>query len=1375
MADLILDWGLFGSNGSDLSDGGTVDTGGIDVTLGFTAQDGGAFARYLEFDQYVDTASGESFDPISALKLFGNGGEGGVDNTSTTTIDFSASDDTFSDSVQDVSFRINDLDLGQGGADYTDIVTVRAFDTAGNPVDVTLTPGAEILTTGDTATGNDVDSPFVTAPTDPDTSLLVDIDGPVSRIEIDYDNGGADSQTVWVTDVHFSTIDADDGLIANDDEITTDEDGGASVIVTDNDVDATGDDVEVASVDTTGVTGTVTLGADGDTLTYDPDGQFEALQDGETATQTFTYTATDGNGNTDTATVTVTINGVNDAPDAVDDSETTAAGASVDIPVLANDTDPESDTLSISDNTAPASGSVTPNGAGGFTYTPNAGFSGTDQFDYTISDGNGGTDTATVTITVGPVLNTPPVAEDDAVETDPDTDVTIPVLGNDSDVEDGVPTVQGAADGANGTTSVNADGTITYSPNAGFTGTDEFEYTVVDSDGATDTATVSIVVGSGPDGVVSNGDEGAFIATNPDSDPGFVYTGDPEGDLVDSGDAILPGEAPEDDIIEAGGGNDTIEAGLGDDDVDAGTGDDIAFGEEGDDEIDGGEGDDTLDGGADNDTLTGGDGSDSVVGGDGNDLIDTGNADPLNDYETFSNDPVPGNPFAFETGADQLNDLDTVEGGAGDDTISTGDDADLIDGGEGNDSIDGGIDDDTILGGTGDDFINGSLGSDSIEGGDGDDTIEAGIDAFSDYEGDDPILPAPGLVDPATGLPALSDPNPDDGRDFVDGGAGNDLINTGDDDDTILGGSGDDTVNAGIDDDLIEGNGGNDSLTGSHGSDTVEGGAGNDTIWGGFGNDPIAGIDGEIPDATDPVPENGRDLLLGGAGNDVIFGEDDDDTIEGGSGDDTIDGGVDDDLLLGQGGADSILGGEGDDTIVGAAENDTIEGGEGEDSITGDRGDDEIDAGAGDDFVNGGLDNDTVIGGLGNDVLRGGQGDDTIIGGSAGDPGIPDATDPDPMDDMDTVFGGIGNDSIFTGDDDDDITAGQGNDTVDAGIDDDSVRGNAGDDSLIGGEGNDSLFGDRGEDTLEGGAGDDVLNGGADGDLVDGGAGNDTVLGGGTGADTLLGGDDRDTFLDAGAGDVVDGGTGGDDFDTLDLTGRGPLRVVDETEDADGDSTSGTVEFLNGDGTVSGSLSFTEIEDVIPCFTPGTVIATPKGERLVEELREGDRVITRDNGLQEIRWVGRRDLTGQELCQAPNLKPVLIRAGSLGRGLPERDMMVSPQHRMLINNDRSALYFEEREVLAAAKHLTGMEGVDMVEASGVSYIHFMFDHHEVVLSNGAWTESFQPGEQVMDGMGEAQRNEIYDLFPDLRAAEGLKDYQAARRSLKKHEAKLLMS
>lgn len=202
-------------------------------------------------------------------------------------------------------------------------------------------------------------------------------------------------------------------------------------------------------------------------------------------------------------------------------------------------------------------------------------------------------------------------------------------------------------------------------------------------------------------------------------------------------------------------------------------------------------------------------------------------------------------------------------------------------------------------------------------------------------------------------------------------------------------------------------------------------------------------------------------------------------------------------------------------------------------------------------------------------------------------------------------------------------------------------------------------------------------------------------------------------------------------------------------------------------------MTFREINGIIPCFTPGTVIATPRGERLVEKLQAGDRVITRDNGLQQIRWIGRRDLDSAELLRAPHLTPVLIRAGRLGRGLPERDLLVSPNHRVLMNNEKTALYFEDREVLAAAKHMTDLEGIDMADAGPVSYIHFMFDQHELVLSGGVWTESFQPGAQTLDGMGAEQRSEIFALFPQLRTLEGIGAYQAARRSLRKHETQLL--
>ena len=603
--------------------------------------------------------------------------------------------------------------------------------------------------------------------------------------------------------------------------------------------------------------------------------------------------------------------------------------------------------------------------------------------------------------------------------------------------------------------------------------------------------------------------------------------------------------------------------------------------------------------------------------------------------------------------------------------------------------------------------------------------------------------------------------------------------------DTISGNAADNLLIGRAGDDLIEGGAGDDNLNGGEGDDTLLGGDGDDVLSGGMGQDMMTGGAGSDrfllapEDATEIISDfnPGEDLLsvvgLGvpfedislaanGTGTDVIVGAnvvatllgvtpaelsetdfvlpdpapDDPGAIPVGTdGDDLLDATASIPLSGDDGVA--VAGLEGDDTILGGAGDDTLSGNRGADEIVGNAGADEI------------------FGGQGNDSLAGGGGDDTLEGG-AGD---------------DLLRGQTGDDLGDGGDGDDEVRGGRGNDTLDGGAGNDSVRGDDGNDVLTGGAGNDTITGNDGDDDISGGDGDDNLRGGNGDDTISGGDGNDV----------LSGRADRDVFEDVGAGDTIDGGTGdstadgvNDDFDTLDLSGLGPLRVVGETVDADGDSTSGTVEFLDGGGAVTGTLEFTEIESLIPCFTPGTVIATPKGERLVEELREGDRIITRDNGLQEIRWVGRRDLSGRELLQAPHLKPVLIRAGSLGQGLPERDMVVSPNHRMLMQGSHTALYFEDCEVLAAAKHLTGLGGVDQVETSAISYIHFMFDQHEVVLSNGAWAESFQPGEQVLDGMGDAQKDEIYELFPELRKAEGIGAYQAARRSLKKHEARLLI-
>ncbi|WP_333684687.1 Hint domain-containing protein [Pontibaca methylaminivorans] len=195
----------------------------------------------------------------------------------------------------------------------------------------------------------------------------------------------------------------------------------------------------------------------------------------------------------------------------------------------------------------------------------------------------------------------------------------------------------------------------------------------------------------------------------------------------------------------------------------------------------------------------------------------------------------------------------------------------------------------------------------------------------------------------------------------------------------------------------------------------------------------------------------------------------------------------------------------------------------------------------------------------------------------------------------------------------------------------------------------------------------------------------------------------------------------------------------------------------------------------VPCFTRNTLIATPCGARPAEDLREGDRVLTRDNGFQRFFWHGSCRLSGADLAASPHLAPVLIRAGSLGEGLPLRDLLVSPGHRLLLAADRATVLFEEREVLVAAHHLTGCPGVERPSCRGVTYVHFMFAQHEIVLSDGAWSESFQPGDHSLTGVGAMQRKEIFALFPELRSREGRENYRAARRSLRRHEARLLAS
>ena len=186
------------------------------------------------------------------------------------------------------------------------------------------------------------------------------------------------------------------------------------------------------------------------------------------------------------------------------------------------------------------------------------------------------------------------------------------------------------------------------------------------------------------------------------------------------------------------------------------------------------------------------------------------------------------------------------------------------------------------------------------------------------------------------------------------------------------------------------------------------------------------------------------------------------------------------------------------------------------------------------------------------------------------------------------------------------------------------------------------------------------------------------------------------------------------------------------------------------------------ISPITPCFTPGTMIATERGPVAVEALRTGDRLVTRDNGLRRVHWIGRRDVDYSELLVEPELGPVLVRAGAFGDGRPYRDVMVSPSHRFLISPDQSFLTIEEDEALVAARHLVDGRLVRSAKTLGVSYLHLLCDAHQVILADGAWTETFHPDDQIMRALGNSQRREILDLFPEVETMGAAKRFSAAR-------------
>lgn len=184
-----------------------------------------------------------------------------------------------------------------------------------------------------------------------------------------------------------------------------------------------------------------------------------------------------------------------------------------------------------------------------------------------------------------------------------------------------------------------------------------------------------------------------------------------------------------------------------------------------------------------------------------------------------------------------------------------------------------------------------------------------------------------------------------------------------------------------------------------------------------------------------------------------------------------------------------------------------------------------------------------------------------------------------------------------------------------------------------------------------------------------------------------------------------------------------------------------------------------------PCFTAGTCILTPSGERPIETLVPGDLVITLDHGPQPLRWVGSRKVAGSGA-----FAPVLFAPFSLGNTRPVR---VSPQHRMLLSDWRADLWFGTREVLAAAQHLVNGRNVIRTLVPWVTYFHIALDRHELVLANGIPCETLHLGRMGLAAMDADQREELLALFPVLFRTGSGRCLPTARRCLRRWEVDLL--
>jgi hypothetical protein len=203
--------------------------------------------------------------------------------------------------------------------------------------------------------------------------------------------------------------------------------------------------------------------------------------------------------------------------------------------------------------------------------------------------------------------------------------------------------------------------------------------------------------------------------------------------------------------------------------------------------------------------------------------------------------------------------------------------------------------------------------------------------------------------------------------------------------------------------------------------------------------------------------------------------------------------------------------------------------------------------------------------------------------------------------------------------------------------------------------------------------------------------------------------------------------------------------------DPDGDIGTNTFTYTVQDEDGNTDVGLVNLTTAVPCFVSGTLITTSKGEVEIERLKPGDLIKTMDSGFQPLRWIGSKKLSRSDIAARPYLQPISISVGALAHNLPNKQLTVSPQHKIFLSSKIAKRVFGSKEVLVAAKKLLTHPGIDQdtPAACGVEYWHILFDDHQIVFSNGAPTESLYLGKESKKSLSPSAATEIRELFPEL--------------------------